>query len=174
MSGISVIYPTGLDKKLNIPKNINEVTQMRNRNFAIEYLNSTVNKKLTKTDFCRSKNISRNSLNMGLNSVGIKIACKTRTNENKQEQSGTKENKSEQLGTKEKKKKIFYKQMTIVKTEIMKQNWNKQWLSIFQIAFSTSNSSIFSSVVIMIYYFWVFYRKHIFTKITNFCFFIFF
>jgi hypothetical protein len=105
MSGISVIYPTGLDKKLNIPKNINEVTQMRNRNFAIEYLNSTVNKKLTKTDFCRSKNISRNSINMGLNSVGI--ACKTRTNENKQEQSGTKENKSEQLGTREKKKRFF-------------------------------------------------------------------
>jgi hypothetical protein len=103
MSGISVIYPTGLDKKLNIPKNINEVTQMRNRNFAIEYLNSTVNKKLTKTDFCRSKNISRNSINMGLNSVG----CKTRTNENKQEQSGTKENKSEQLGTREKKKRFF-------------------------------------------------------------------
>jgi hypothetical protein len=154
MSGISVIYPTGLDKKLNIPKNINEVTQMRNRNFAIEYLNSTVNKKLTKTDFCRSKNISRNSINMGLNSVG----CKTRTNRNNWEQ--------------ERKKKIFYKQMTIVKTEIMKQNWNKQWLSIFQIAFSTSNSSIFSSVVIMIYYFWVFYRKHIFTNITNFCFFI--
>ncbi|CAH1381612.1 unnamed protein product [Tenebrio molitor] len=49
------------NKKLNIPKNINEVTQMRNRNFAIEYLNSTVNKKLTKTYFCRSKNISRNS-----------------------------------------------------------------------------------------------------------------
>jgi hypothetical protein len=68
---------------------------MRNRNFAIEYLNSTVNKKLTKTDFCKSKSISRNSLNMGLNSVGIKIACKTRTNENKREQSGTKENKSE-------------------------------------------------------------------------------
>jgi hypothetical protein len=96
------------DKKLNIPKNINEVTQMRNRNFAIEYLNSTVNKKLTKTDFCKSKSISRNSLNMGLNSVAIKIACKTRRNENKPEQSGTKENKSEQLGTKERKnKKIF-------------------------------------------------------------------
>jgi UDP-galactopyranose mutase len=61
------------DKKLNIPRNINEVTQMRNRNFAIEYLNSTVNKKLTKTDFCKSKSISRNSLNMGLNSVGIKM-----------------------------------------------------------------------------------------------------
>lgn len=45
---------------------------------------------------------------MGLNSVGIKIACKTRTNGNKPEQSGTKENKSEQLGTKERKsKKIF-------------------------------------------------------------------
>ncbi|RZC31854.1 hypothetical protein BDFB_013595, partial [Asbolus verrucosus] len=56
---------------------------MKNRNFAIEYLNSTVNKKLTKTDFCKSKSISRNSLNMGLNSVGIKIACKTRTNGNK-------------------------------------------------------------------------------------------
>jgi UDP-galactopyranose mutase len=94
------------DKQLNIPKNINEVTQMRNRNFAIEYLNSTVNKKLTKTEFCKFKNISRNSLNMGLNSVGIKIACKTRTNENKREQSGAKENKSEQLGTKERKYKI--------------------------------------------------------------------
>jgi UDP-galactopyranose mutase len=43
------------DKKLNIPKNIIEVTQMRNRNFAIEYLNSTVNKKLTKTDFSNLK-----------------------------------------------------------------------------------------------------------------------
>jgi UDP-galactopyranose mutase len=94
------------DKKPNIPKNINEVTQMRNRNFAIEYLNSTVNKKLTKTEFCKCKNISRNSLNMGLNSVGIKITCKTRTNENKREQSGTKYNKSEQLGTKERKSKI--------------------------------------------------------------------
>jgi hypothetical protein len=79
---------------------------MRNRNFAIEYLNSTVNKKLTKTDFCKSKSISRNSLIMGLHSVGIKIACKTRTNENKREQSRTKENKSEQLGTKERKIKI--------------------------------------------------------------------
>jgi hypothetical protein len=94
-----------------IPKNINEVTQMRNRNFAIEYLNSTVNKKLTKTDFCKSKSISRNSLNMGLHSVGIKIACKTRTNENKREQSRTKENKSEQLGTKERKIKIKNKKM---------------------------------------------------------------
>jgi hypothetical protein len=79
---------------------------MRNRNFAIEYLNSTVNKKLTKTDFCKSKSIFRNSLNMGLNSVGIKIAIKTRTNGNKPEQSGTKENKSEQLGTKERKSKV--------------------------------------------------------------------
>lgn len=42
---------------------------------------------------------------MGLNSVGIKIACKTRRNGNKPEQSGTKENKSEQLGTKERKSK---------------------------------------------------------------------
>jgi hypothetical protein len=84
---------------------------MRNRNFAIEYLNSTVNKKLTKTEFCKSKNISRNSLNMGLNSVGIKIACKTRTNENKQEQSGAKENKSEQLGTKERKSKTKNKKI---------------------------------------------------------------
>jgi hypothetical protein len=67
---------------------------MRNRNFAIEYLNSTVNKKLTKTEFCKSKSISKNSLNMGLNSVGIKIACKMKINGNKQ------------LGTKEKKNKI--------------------------------------------------------------------
>jgi hypothetical protein len=94
------------DKKLNIPKNINEVTQIRNRNFAVEYLNLTVNKKLTKTDFCKSKSISRNFLNMGQNLAGIKIACKTRTNGNKREQSGTKENKSEQLGTKERKNKI--------------------------------------------------------------------
>jgi hypothetical protein len=92
------------DKKLSIPKNFNEVTQMRNRNFAIDYyLKSTVNKKLTKTDFCKSKSISRNSLNMGLNSVGIKIACKTRTNENKSEQLGTKERKN-----KIKNKKIFH------------------------------------------------------------------
>jgi UDP-galactopyranose mutase len=84
------------DKKLNIPRNINEVTQMRNRNFAIEYLNSTVNKKITKTDFCKSKSISRNSLNMGLNSVGIKITCKTRTNENKREQKTTNRNNWEQ------------------------------------------------------------------------------
>ncbi|RZC38404.1 hypothetical protein BDFB_012836 [Asbolus verrucosus] len=78
------------DKKLNIPKNINEVTEIRNCNFVIDYLNSTVNKKLTKTDFCKSKDISRNSLNMGLNSVGIKI---TRTNGNKLEQIGTNRNK---------------------------------------------------------------------------------
>jgi hypothetical protein len=62
------------------------VTQIRNRNFAVEYVNSTVNKKLTKTDFCKSKSISRNFLNMGLNSAGIKIACKTRTNRNNWEQ----------------------------------------------------------------------------------------
>ncbi|RZC36459.1 hypothetical protein BDFB_012541, partial [Asbolus verrucosus] len=61
------------DKKLNIPKNISEVTQIKNCNFATEYLNSTVNKKLTKADFSKSKSISRNSLNMGLNSVGIEI-----------------------------------------------------------------------------------------------------
>jgi hypothetical protein len=79
---------------------------MRNRNFAIEYLNSTVNKKITKTDFCKSKSISRNSLNMGLNSVGIEVVRKTKTNGNKREQSGTRENKSEQLGTKEMKNKI--------------------------------------------------------------------
>jgi 3-isopropylmalate dehydratase small subunit len=85
-----------LIKKLNIPKNINEVTQMRNRNFAIEYLNSTVNKKLTKTEFCKFKNISRNSLIKGLNSVGIKIACKTRTNGNNPEQKGTNRNNWEQ------------------------------------------------------------------------------
>jgi hypothetical protein len=85
-----------LDKKLNIPKNDNEVTQMRNRNFAIEYLNSTVNKKLTKTEFCKFKNISRNSLNMGLNSVGINIACKTRTNGNNPEQKRTNRNNWEQ------------------------------------------------------------------------------
>jgi hypothetical protein len=39
-----------------------------------------------RTYFCKSKSISRNSLNMGLNSVGIKIACKTRTNRNNWEQ----------------------------------------------------------------------------------------
>jgi hypothetical protein len=69
---------------------------MRNRNFAIEYLNSTVNKKLTKTEFCKSKNISRNSLNMGLNSVGLKITCKTRTNGNNPEQKTTNRNNWEQ------------------------------------------------------------------------------
>ncbi|CAH1377500.1 unnamed protein product [Tenebrio molitor] len=48
---------------------------------------------------------------MGLNSVGIKITCKTRTNENKREQSGTKDNKSEQLGTKQRKSKIKSKKI---------------------------------------------------------------
>jgi hypothetical protein len=72
---------------------------MRNRNFAIEYLNSTVNKKLTKTEFCKYKSISKNSLNMGLNSVGIKIACKTKINGNKRKQIGT-------VGYKKKKNKI--------------------------------------------------------------------
>ncbi|RZB40271.1 hypothetical protein BDFB_014449 [Asbolus verrucosus] len=48
---------------------------------------------------------------MGLNSVGIKIAYKPRTNGNKQEQLRTKENKSEQFGTKEKKNKIKNKKL---------------------------------------------------------------
>jgi hypothetical protein len=80
----------------NITKNINGVTQVRNRNLAIEYLSSTVNKNITKTDFSKSKDISRNSLkiNMGLKSVGIKIACKRKTNRNRREQSRTKEKKN--------------------------------------------------------------------------------
>jgi hypothetical protein len=80
----------------NITKNINGVTQVRNRNLAIEYLSSTVNKNITKTDFSKSKDISRNSLkiNMGLKSFGIKIACKRKTNRNRREQSRTKEKKN--------------------------------------------------------------------------------
>jgi hypothetical protein len=68
---------------------------VRNRNLAIEYLSSTVNKNITKTDFSKYIDISRNSLkiNMGLKSVGIKIACKTKTNRNRREQSRTKEKK---------------------------------------------------------------------------------
>jgi hypothetical protein len=80
----------------NITKNINGVTQVRNRNLAIEYLSSTVNKNITKTDFSKSKDISRNSLkiNMGLKSVVIKIAYKRKTNRNRREQSRTKEKKN--------------------------------------------------------------------------------
>ena len=54
---------------------------MRNRNYAIEYLNLTINKKLTKTDFCRSNNISINSLNKGLESLGVKIKSKKKNND---------------------------------------------------------------------------------------------
>ncbi|RZB38710.1 hypothetical protein BDFB_014738 [Asbolus verrucosus] len=65
-----------MDKKMNIPKNNNEITQMRNRNYATEYLNLTINKKLTKTDFCKSSQISINSLNKGLESLDVKIKSK--------------------------------------------------------------------------------------------------
>ncbi|RZC36156.1 hypothetical protein BDFB_014675 [Asbolus verrucosus] len=61
---------------------------MKNCNFACEYLN----KKLTKANFCKSKSISRNSLNIRLNSDGIKIACKTETNGNNLEQKRTNRN----------------------------------------------------------------------------------
>ncbi|RZC40946.1 hypothetical protein BDFB_014649 [Asbolus verrucosus] len=50
---------------------------------------------------------------MGINLFGIKIACKTRTNGNKREQSGTKENKSGQFGIKEKKNKIKNKSLEV-------------------------------------------------------------
>jgi hypothetical protein len=41
----------------------------------------------------------------------LELRCKTRTNGNKPEQSGTKENKSEQLGTKERKSKTKNKKI---------------------------------------------------------------
>ncbi|RZC37695.1 hypothetical protein BDFB_014394 [Asbolus verrucosus] len=61
---------------MNVLKNNNEITQMRNRNYATEYLNLIINRKLTKTDFCNCNQISINSLNKGLESLGVKIKSK--------------------------------------------------------------------------------------------------
>lgn len=70
------------DLRTNMSKDTKEITQIRNRNLAIDYINLATKNKVNKTDFCKRKHISINSLNNGIKSLGVKITHKSRMNGN--------------------------------------------------------------------------------------------
>ena len=87
--------------KKDIPKDLNELKLIKNRDHAIAFLNEYMNidKKTSKSKYCKSNHISHNSLNTGLKQLGYK----TRLNETKPDQSRPLETKSDQLRPKRKK-----------------------------------------------------------------------
>jgi len=82
--------------KKDIPKDINELKLIKNRDHAITFLNEYMNidKKSTKSKYCKTHHISHNSLNTGLKQLGYK----TRLNETKPDQSRPLETKLDQSG----------------------------------------------------------------------------
>ena len=65
--------------KEGIPKDLNELKSIKYREHAITFLNQymDINKKMSKSQYCKVNHISHNSLNTGLNLLGYK----TRINE---------------------------------------------------------------------------------------------
>ena len=71
--------------KNGIPKDLNELKSIKYREHAISFLNQymNINKKMSKSHYCKTHHISHNSLNTGLQQLGHK----TRVNETKRDQS---------------------------------------------------------------------------------------
>ena len=85
--------------KEGIPKDLNELKSIKNREHGISFLNQymNINKKVTKSQYCQTNHISHNSLNMGLNLLGHK----TRVNETKPDQTRSNETKPDQIRSNE-------------------------------------------------------------------------
>ena len=90
--------------KKDIPKDLNELKLIKNRDHAITFLNEYMNidKKATKSKYCKTHHISHNSLNTGLKQLGYK----TRSNETKLDQSRPLETKLDQSRPKRKKQNL--------------------------------------------------------------------
>ena len=61
-----------------IPKDLNELKLIKYREHAISFLNQYMNidKKTSKTQYCKTNHISHNSLNTGLKQLGYKVRVK--------------------------------------------------------------------------------------------------
>ena len=90
--------------KKDIPKDLNELKLIKNRDHAIAFLNEYMNidKKTSKSKYCKINHISHNSLNTGLKQLGYK----TRLNETKPDQSRPLETKQGQSRPKRKKQNL--------------------------------------------------------------------
>ena len=64
--------------KEGIPKDLNELKLMKYREHAITFLNQylNINKKTSKSQYCKTNQISHNSLNVGLEELGYKTRVK--------------------------------------------------------------------------------------------------
>jgi hypothetical protein len=64
--------------KEGIPKDLNELKAIKHREHAITFLNqyTNINKKMSKTQYCKANHISHNSLNAGLKLLGFKSGLK--------------------------------------------------------------------------------------------------
>jgi hypothetical protein len=91
-----------LDKKINVPDSMKDVLIMRKRNLAVEFLNKTIEKPISKTEYCKHKHISVNTLNQGISILGINYFVKSRKvakkniDENDPERSSTIFNENDQ------------------------------------------------------------------------------
>jgi recombination DNA repair RAD52 pathway protein len=67
-----------LTNKNGIPKDLNELKEMKYREHGITFLNQymNINKKTSKSQYCKTNHISHNSLNTGLNLLGYKTRVK--------------------------------------------------------------------------------------------------
>jgi hypothetical protein len=63
-------------KNKYIPKNGKEMNRIRYINLAKEYTELKTLKSITKEEFCKNNKISRDSLNIGLKSLGVEITHK--------------------------------------------------------------------------------------------------
>ena len=81
--------------KEGIPKDLNELKAIKYREHAITFLNQYMNidKKTSKTQYCKTHHISHNSLNTGLQLLGYK----SRLNGTNRDQSGPVETNLDQL-----------------------------------------------------------------------------
>jgi len=80
--------------KEGIPKDLNELKSIKYRDHAISFLNQymNINKKTSKSQYCKTNHISHNSLNTGLKLLGHK----TRVNENNRDQTRPTETNQDQ------------------------------------------------------------------------------
>src|ERR1044071_4664377 len=110
--------------KEGIPKDLNELKLIKYREHAIAFLNEYMNidKKITKSKYCKSNHISHNSLNTGLKLLGYKLAG-NQTTRDQSRPTETNLDQSRPIGTKlehtrPKQSKSKHKKTFIPKSEI--------------------------------------------------------
>jgi len=98
--------------KQGIPKDLNELKSMKYRDYAITFLNEYMNidKKTTKSKYCKNNHISHNSLNTGLKQLRYKTNIKS----DQSRPIETKPDQSRPIKTKRKNKQLIKEENKII------------------------------------------------------------